>query len=145
MQSQRNSSTLKAVFIGNKQRGADGVYRNLPGQQRASRSLDGLVEVLIELEFTGLHNITVRDLTRPEVAPWVVQVTGICRGDQGAATAAVGTEDIVGRCFCQAGTTLSTDKQRCSTCESGLVKDLVGDNECSSCAGLIRCVQHRER
>ena len=68
---------LRMYFIGNKALGADGTYVPLRGEQRAPRSMDGRVEVIVELEHTGQHHVQLRGPQGDvefQLLPWAVEV-----------------------------------------------------------------------
>ena len=64
-------STLAAEFVGNKEIGSDGRYTTIRGPRRAQRSMDGRVEVVVELQHVGEHVISLQD-DRGNLFPWQV-------------------------------------------------------------------------
>lgn len=127
---------LPLEFIGNRELTADGSYQALFGQQRAERSMDGRVEVVIELEYTGPHHVQLRGPEGDEtfqLMTWALDIFGVC-----SETEVI--ENATRKCICKVGHSRIASAHGgyapCNVCEAGLVKDAIGDQACDTCTAL---------
>ena len=120
---------LRATFLGNKQRQADGTLRARRGGERTARELDGRVEVVVELSYAGPHFVIIRGTegtARDRLMPWAISVMGFCPYKGSIVNAA-------GACECPAGMTRETRDEDCTICPAGYIKSEAGDGPGAPC------------